>query len=53
MNRKNWLATPYMVWAVGFIVIPLIMILFYGITTKEDGSFTMENLLLIADPLYL
>lgn len=52
MNKKKWLATPYMVWAVGFIIIPLIMILFYGITTKEDGSFTMENLLLIADPLY-
>lgn len=52
MNKKKWLATPYMVWAVGFIIIPLLMILFYGITTKEDGSFTMENLLLIADPLY-
>ena len=29
MNKK-WLAGPYLVWMVGFIVIPLLLIVYYG-----------------------
>lgn len=45
------LATPYVVWAAGFIVLPLLMVMFYGLTKKSDGSFTLENLKLIIDPV--
>ena len=47
-NKMPLLAAPYGVWSVAFIVIPLIMILYYGFTSKADGSFTFENIALIA-----
>lgn len=45
MNKK-WLSGPYLFWAISFIIIPLVMILYYGLTTK-NGSFTFENILQI------
>ncbi|KAB1439479.1 ABC transporter permease [Candidatus Galacturonibacter soehngenii] len=45
MNKK-WLSGPYLFWAISFIIIPLVMILYYGLTTK-DGSITFENILQI------
>lgn len=50
-NRKKWLATPYVVWMAAFIIIPLILIAYYGLTDKETGSFTLENIWLIAEPI--
>lgn len=50
-NKKKWLAAPYTVWMVAFIIIPLLLIAYYGLTSKEDGTFTLENILLIADPV--
>lgn len=49
MKRRNTilLATPYGLWMFGFTVIPLFMILYYGLTGK-DGGLTFENLKLIA-----
>lgn len=47
----KWLSFPYILWMIGFIIIPLIMIVFYGLTGKE-GSFTLENIVLITDPVY-
>ncbi|HWT74605.1 MAG TPA: ABC transporter permease [Mobilitalea sp.] len=35
---------------IGFIIIPLIMIVYYGFTANE-GGFTLSNLELIADPI--
>ena len=48
---QGLLATPYVVWAAGFIILPLLMVMFYGLTKKADGSFTLENLKLIMLPL--
>lgn len=48
-NRKKWLGGPYAVWAAGFTVIPLLMIVWYAFTT-EEGDFTLENLAQIAAP---
>jgi spermidine/putrescine transport system permease protein len=45
MSRK-WLSSPYLFWAVSFIIIPLLMILYYGFTNKS-GSITFENILQI------
>jgi spermidine/putrescine transport system permease protein len=50
MNSKKWLAYPYIFWMIAFIIIPLLMIIYYGFTS-QDGSFTLSNLMLIADPL--
>ena len=40
---KRLLAGPYVIWAAGFIIIPLLMIFYYGLTDKE-GHFTFINL---------
>ena len=48
MNKK-WLAGPYLVWMVGFIVIPLLLIVYYGLTDKS-GAFTLANVLSISTP---
>ena len=52
MNKRKWLATPYAVWVIGFTVIPMILIFRYALTAQE-GGFTMENILAIADPIHL
>lgn len=48
MKRKtseSKLATPYVIWSVLFIVVPLILIVFFSFTKQVDGRyvFTMEN----------
>ena len=50
-NKRKLLTGPYLVWAVGFIILPLLMILYYGLT-NDSGSFTLDNLLTIADPIH-
>lgn len=39
--RQQFLAGPYLVWIVGFILLPLLMIVYYAFT-GSDGSFTFE-----------
>lgn len=46
MNKKKLLTGPYLLWAAAFVLIPLAMVLYYGLT-NSDGSFTFENLLAI------
>jgi spermidine/putrescine transport system permease protein len=46
MKTRKWLAYPYLFWIIAFIVIPLLMIVYYGFTNR-DGSFTLENITLI------
>jgi spermidine/putrescine transport system permease protein len=50
MKKMKWLTFPYIIWMIGFIILPLIMIVYYGLTTKT-GGFTFENILLINDPI--
>ena len=49
MKSKKLLAGPYLFWAVSFIIIPLLMIVYYGLTDK-NGAFTLENLSMMASP---
>lgn len=42
-NSKKWLAGPYGVWAAGFVIIPLLMIVCYAFTAQETGAFTLAN----------
>ena len=46
MNKKKLLAGPYLFWALAFILIPLAMIVYYGLT-DANGHLTFENLLAI------
>lgn len=52
-NRNKWmqrlLSAPYVIWSIGFIVLPLLMIVFYGLTSK-DGKVTLDNLKMIFEP---
>lgn len=44
------LSAPYGIWMAGFIIIPLLMLIYYGLTSRETGKLTLENILLIATP---
>lgn len=48
-NKKKLLTGPYLFWAVSFIIIPLFMILYYGLT-NEKKEFTLLNLAKITTP---
>ena len=48
-NKQKLLATPYFFWAVDFIIIPILMVFYYGFIDSA-GHFTMQNILAIASP---
>ena len=48
-KMKQLLAGPYMFWCAAFIIIPLLMILYYGLTDK-NGGFTLLNIARITTP---
>lgn len=50
--KKQLLAGPYIIWIIGFILLPILLILFYGLT-DYNGAFTMDNLLAIAEPVHM
>lgn len=43
--KNKWLSGPYLFWMVIFIVIPMFLILYYGLTKTVDGSvvFSLDN----------
>ncbi len=49
MKSRKLLTDPYLFWAVSFIIIPLLMIVYYGLTTT-GGTFTLDNLAMMAQP---
>ena len=46
-NNKRILDSPFVIWALIFIIVPLCMVFYYGITNKT-GAFTLENIIDIA-----
>jgi len=46
LKNKRFLATPYFIWSAAFIIIPLCMVFYYGLTDKSN-SFTLENIMSI------
>ena len=57
MNRKpsllqRFVAAPYIVWAVLFIVIPLVMVAYYTFT-NGNGEFTFDNIVKLSEREYL
>lgn len=49
---QHLLSTPYVLWCIGFIILPLVMIVYYGLTARDGGGFTLDNLKLIWEPTY-
>ena len=47
-NKSTLLAAQYSVWAIGFILIPLVLVIFYAFTDKT-GSFTLDNIIAISE----
>ena len=45
--NKRLLSGPYLVWMIGFILIPLALIVYYGLTDRQ-GVFTLDNVLSVA-----
>ncbi len=50
--KQQLLAGPYLVWIIGFTVLPLAMILYYAFF-NENGAFTLEYITHIATPINL
>lgn len=53
--KRNWLAYPYILWMLVFILFPMVLVLGYGILIKTDSgiSFTLEHLQRVFEPIYL
>ena len=55
MNKTKkiaaFLGVPYMVWGAAFIIIPLVMVFWYGLT-DASGRFTLANVAAIAEPAH-
>lgn len=45
--KQQFLAGPYLIWIIGFITLPMVMILYYAFT-NSDGAFTVEYIAAIA-----
>ncbi len=48
MNKK-FLSVPFIFWSALFIIVPLVMVFYYGLTDKT-GAFTLENIMAISSP---
>ena len=46
------MSSPYIAWALIFIVVPLCMVIYYGLTDSH-GDFTFSNIATMAKPGYL
>uniref|UniRef100_UPI0040570F3F ABC transporter permease n=1 Tax=Acetatifactor sp. TaxID=1872090 RepID=UPI0040570F3F len=49
LMSKKMLSLPFLFWSALFIIVPLCMVFYYGLTDKT-GAFTLENVLAIATP---
>lgn len=49
--KNTLLAGPYLLWIAGFILIPLMFVVYYGLT-DGDGNFTLANVQAITEPIY-
>lgn len=50
MFKKQFLAGPYLLWIIGFTVLPLLMILYYAFF-NEEGQFTLEFITHVSSPI--
>ena len=51
-NSRKYLAAPYVIWAIGFIILPLTFIVYYAMTNRS-GEFTWSNVVaMVTNPIY-
>ncbi len=54
--KVKFLALPLILWLVVFVIVPLLLVVYYGFTVQNDDgtvSVSLENFARFADPLYL
>ncbi len=53
--KKTWSTYPYIIWMLIFILVPMILILYYGLTisTSSGTVFALDNFRKLMQPLYL
>lgn len=51
MNKKM-LSAPFIFWSILFIIVPLCMVFYYGLTDKT-GAFTLQNVAAISTPEHI
>lgn len=49
--KNRILVMPYTIWMIGFIIIPLIFVLYYGLT-NNNNAFTLENVMSFFNPIH-
>lgn len=52
MSKRKYLVIPYIFWIIGFTILPLVTMGIYAFTT-DNGTFTMQNILAIFEPVHL
>ena len=51
-SKNRILVMPYTIWMIGFIIIPLIFVVYYGLT-NNNNVFTIENVMSFFNPIHL
>lgn len=51
-NKQTLISSPYIVWVIGFTVLPLLVIFRYAFT-DSNGSFTFENVFATFDMIHM
>ncbi len=51
-NKRVLLSSPYLLWVLGFTIIPMLVIFRYALW-GADGAFTLENITAIVDGIHL
>ena len=49
--RNKLIAAPYSIWMIGFIVIPILFVIYYGLT-NSNGAFTLDNIKSFFNPIH-
>ena len=50
--RNRLIAAPYTIWMTGFIIIPLIFVVYYALT-NDVNAFTLDNVISFFNPIHL
>lgn len=49
--RNHLIAAPYTIWMIGFIVIPLVFVVYYAFT-NDVNAFTLDNVISFFNPIH-
>ena len=53
--KRQFLTVPYLVWAVIFVILPIILVIHYSLTVEVEGRlvFSFSNYIRVFDPIYM